>query len=104
MKALLFQLFFYFLLTLGPQLPPRNFGNPGISGFSMLEMNGEVYVIGGQGKGSGGGYNYAFIYQLSCSCGLCNWSTLHHQLKQLKRQYLVAIPVQNNFCTTVIIE
>ena len=72
MKALLFQLFFYFLLTLGPPLPlPGNFWNPGMHGFSMLEINGEVYSIGGLGKGSGGGYNYDFIYQLSCSCGLC---------------------------------
>ena len=42
MKALLFSFhFFSFLLTLGPPLPKA------IGGFSMLEMHGDTYVIGG---------------------------------------------------------
>ena len=42
MKALLFSfIFFSFLLTLGPPLPKA------IGGFSMLEMHGDTYVIGG---------------------------------------------------------
>ena len=44
MKALLFSfIFFSFLLTLGPPLPKA------IGGFSMLEMHGDTYVIGGDG-------------------------------------------------------
>jgi hypothetical protein len=74
------------LLTLGPPLPKA------IYGFSMLEMNGETYVIGGNGAG----YNSA-IYQLSCSSGICSWSTLNQQLK-VERTYPVAIVVQDNLC------
>ena len=87
MKALLFHLF-SFLLTLGPQLPKAMYG------LSMLEMNGETYVIGGQ---SSSGYESS-IYQLSCSSGLCSWTTLNQQLK-VGRRHLVAMPVQDNFCT-----
>jgi len=70
----------------GPPLPKA------IEGFSMLEMHGDTYVIGGYG----GGYNSA-IYQLSCSSGLCSWTTLNQQLK-VGRRYLVAIAVQDNLC------
>ena len=88
MKALLFSfIFFSFLLTLGPPLPKA------IGGFSMLEMHGDTYVIGGYS----GAYESS-IYQLSCSSGLCSWTTLNQQLK-VGRRWLVAMPVQDNFCT-----
>jgi hypothetical protein len=87
MKALLFHLFFSFLLTLGPPLPKA------IEGLSMLEMHGDTYVIGG----SSGAYESS-IYKLSCSSGLCSWTTLNQQLK-VGRSHLVAMPVQDNFCT-----
>ena len=88
MKVLLFQfIFFFFLLTLGPPLPKA------IRTFSMLEMNGDTYVFGGHG----GNYESS-IYQLSCSSGLCSWTTLNQQL-QVARSYPVAIAVQDNFCT-----
>jgi hypothetical protein len=87
MKALLFHFIFFFLLTLGPPLPKA------IRGFSMLEMNGDTYVIGGYS----GAYESS-IYQLSCSSGLCSWTTLNQQLK-VARRFLVAIAVQDNFCT-----
>ena len=87
MKALLFHLFFLFLLTLGPQLPKA------IREVSMLEMNGNTYVIGGWD-----GSTQSSIYKLSCSSGLCSWTTLNQQLK-VARNYLVAMPVQDNFCT-----
>ena len=60
----------------------------------MLEMNGETYVIGGS---SSSGYESS-IYKLSCSSGLCSWTTLNQQLK-VARQNTVAIAVQDNFCT-----
>ena len=88
MKALLFHLFF-FLLTLGPPLPKA------ITGFSMLEMDGDVYAFGGYASGEG--YQSA-IYQLSCSSGLCSWTTLNQQLT-VARTNPVAIPVQDHFCT-----
>jgi hypothetical protein len=60
----------------------------------MLEMNGDTYVIGGWH----GNALQSSIYQLSCSSGLCSWSTLNQQLK-VARESPVAIPVQDNFCT-----
>ena len=91
-----FHLFFFFLLTLGPPLPKAMYG------FSMLELKGDAYVIGG------GNYNahaptttdraVSTIYKLSCSSGLCCWTTLSQQLK-VARVNLVAMPVQDNFCT-----
>ena len=90
MKALLFSyhFFFHFLLTLGPPLPKA------IYAFSMLEMHGDTYVFGGDIS-----YWYnSSNYQLSCSSGLCSWTTLNQQLK-VARLYPVAIAVQDNFCT-----
>ena len=89
MKTLLFHLFFSFLLTLGPPLPKA------IHSFSMLEMNGDTYVIGGWDSSNA---IQSSIYQLSCSSGLCSWTTLNQQLK-VARSYPVAIAVQDNFCT-----
>ena len=43
----------------------------------MLEMNGDTYVIGGDN----GSHYQSSIYQLSCSSGLCSWTTLDQQLK-----------------------
>ena len=85
-KELLFH-FFFFLLTLGPPLPKA------LNGFSMLEMNGDTYVFGG----NSGAYESS-IYQLSCSSGICSWSTLNQQLK-VGRYYSVAIVVPDHFCT-----
>ena len=88
MKALLFSfIFFLFLLTLGPPLPKA------MNGFSMLEMHGDTYVIGGWD-----GSAQSSIYQLICSSGLCSWTTLNQQLK-VARRFTVAIAVQDNFCT-----
>ena len=87
MKAMPFHLFFLFLLTLGPPLPKA------IGGFSMLEMHGDTYVIGGYS----GAYESS-IYQLSCSSGLCSWTTLNQQLK-VARESPVAIPVQDSICS-----
>ena len=73
-------------MTLGPDLPKA------IYGFSMLEMNGDTYVFGGYS----GAYESS-IYQLSCSSGICSWTTLNQQLK-VGRASQVAIAVQDNFC------
>ena len=89
MKGLLFSLFFFFfLLTIGPPLPKV------IWGFPMLEINGDTYAIGGSRSG---GFSSS-IYQLSCSSGLCSWTTLNQQLK-VARNGPVAIVVQDHFCT-----
>ena len=66
-----------------------------IYGFSMLEMDGDVYAFGGYASGEG--YQSA-IYQLSCSSGLCSWTTLNQPTK-VGRDHQVAIPVQDHFCT-----
>merc|ERR1711971_775317 len=73
----------------GPPLPKA------IDAFSMLEKNGDTYVIGGS---SDGGVSQSSIYQLSCSSGICSWTTLNQQLK-VGRWSSVAIAVQDNFCT-----
>jgi len=71
----------------GPPLPKA------LDSFSMLEIHGDAYMFGGDD----GDYNSA-IYQLTCSSGICSWSTLNQELK-VARIDTIAIPVPNNFCT-----
>jgi hypothetical protein len=73
------------LITLGPPLPKRLYD------LSMLEIHGDAFVFGGCCT-----YNSA-IYQLTCSSGICSWSTLNQELK-LARESTVAIPVPDTFC------
>ena len=85
MKGHLFNI--YFLLTLGPPLPKA------LCCFSIVEIQGDAFLFGGRPSS---GYNSA-IYQLSCSSGICSWSTLNQELK-VGRRWTVAIPVPDNFC------
>ena len=64
----------------------------------MLEMHGDVYVIGGVEIPIPplSGFNWS-IYQLSCSSGTCSWSTLNQELK-VRRDNSVAIHVPDTFC------
>ena len=87
MKALLLRLVFSFLLILGPPLPK------GLFSLSVLEMHGDVYVIGGWANSGA----KSKIYRLSCLSGLCSWTTLKQKLK-VGRSASVAIPVQDHFC------
>ena len=89
MKGHLFNI--YFLLTLGPPLPKA------LLAFSMLEIHGDAYIFGGRYYSSGYNYNSA-IYQLTCSSGICSWSTLNQEMK-VARENTVAIRVPDNFCT-----
>ena len=76
------------LITLGPPLPKA------LRSLSMLEIHGDAFVFGGMDSG----YNYnSAIYQLTCSSGICSWSTLNQELK-VARAYTVAIPVPDTFC------
>jgi hypothetical protein len=88
MKGHLFNI--YFLLTLGLPLPKA------LRSFSIVEIQGDAFLFGGLIN------NYPYynsdIYQLTCSSGICSWSTLNQQLK-VTRSYPVAIPVPDNFCT-----
>ena len=59
----------------------------------MLEIHGDAYVFGGYG---GSGFNSA-IFQITCSSGICSWSTLNQALKK-GRDSIVAIRVPNSFC------
>ena len=86
LKGISLTLPFSFLLTLGPPLPKA------LSSFSMLEIHGDAYIFGG-----GSNYNSA-IYKLTCSSGICSWSTLNQELK-VARDRTVAIRVSDNFCT-----
>ena len=61
---------------------------------SMVEVNGDLYVIGGSNFVNGD----KLIYKLSCSNGNCTWTTLTQQLK-FAREGQVAILVNDSFCT-----
>ena len=91
----------YFLLTLGPPLPnhgPANNAWPNaLFGPSIVEIQGDAFLFGGRYFSNGWKYNSA-IYQLTCSSGTCSWSTNNQELK-VGRQYHVAIPVPDSFCT-----
>ena len=90
LKGISLTLPFSFLLTLGPPLPKALYG------FSMLEIHGDAFIFGGKIYQS---YPYnSAIYKLTCSSGICSWSTLNQKLK-VGRRYTVAIPVPDNFCT-----
>ena len=79
---------FSFLLTLGPPLPKT------LDLFSLVEIQGDAFLFGGYNPD---GYN-SVIYRLTCSSGICSWSTLNQELK-VARIDTIAIPVPNNFCT-----
>ena len=77
---------YFFLLTLGPPLPKV------LSSFSLVEIQGDAFIFGGYF----GSLNSA-IYKLTCSSGICSWSTLNQELK-VARYVTVAIPVPDTFC------
>ena len=80
----------YFLLTLGPPLPTALWGH------SMLEILGDPYIFGGGSAGLPVHLPTA-IYRLTCSSGICSWSTINQELK-VPRSRTVVIPVPDNFC------
>ena len=88
LKGISLTLPFSFLLTLGPPLPKA------LSSFSMLEIHGNAYIFGGDDEFD---YN-SVIYQLTCSSGICSWSTFNQELN-VARYNSVAIRVPDNFCT-----
>ena len=65
----------------------------------MLEIHGDAYIFGGSGGDyNDGSYHNSAIYKLTCSSGICSWSTLNQELK-VARGETVAIRVPDNFCT-----
>ena len=62
----------------------------------MLEIHGDAYVFGGIGSGL---ILNSAIYQITCSSGICGWSTLNQELK-VPRYSSVAIGVTGRFCPT----
>ena len=82
--------FFFFisvLLTLGPALPKE------LGYHSMLEIQGNVFVFGGSNNDG----EQSSIYQLTCSAGICGWSTLNQELKVARNRHII-IPVPDNLC------
>ena len=57
----------------------------------MVEIQGDAFLF------NGFPINKA-IYQLSCSSGLCSWSTLNQALK-VARYNTAVIPIPDTFCT-----
>ena len=60
----------------------------------MLAIQEDLFVFGG---GNGDGYFESTIFKLSCSSGICSWSTLNQALEE-ERRLAVAIPVPESFC------
>ena len=67
-----------------------------LGGHSMLEIQGDLFVFGGE--------DHIFmnlqseIYKMSCSTGVCSWTTINQELK-VARRWTVAISVPDYFCT-----
>ena len=60
-----------------------------------MEIQGDAFVFGGMYWLSGS-FNYnSAIYRLTCSSGICSWSTLNQELQV---GIAVAIPVPDYFC------
>ena len=74
-----------FWATLGPPLPQK------IGGHSMIEMNGDLIVLGGYSNSLDSRYQRA-IYKLICTSGSCAWTTMNQRLK-IPRQLFVVIPI-----------
>ena len=89
-KEHFFFIAFHFLLTLGPQLPV------GVYGHSLLGLQQDVFSFGGLSDYKSK-ISDLLIYRLSCSSGVCNWSTIKQELK-VGRRWTVAIPVPDVFC------
>ena len=92
MKSLHFYLIF---VKLGPPLPKT------LSGHTMLEMHGDVFVFGGWDVDCWDIKDcwQSAIHKLSCSSGICSWSTINAQLN-FARECTVVIPVPKSFCTS----
>ena len=64
---------------------------------SLLEMQGDVYLFGGRDADWDFSGSSSAIYKLSCSSGICSWSTINQALK-VGRYSTVVIPVPDTFC------
>ena len=79
-------------MSLGPALPKE------FSGAASVEVGDNFYIIGGNSNIDSSYLNE--IHQLSCSSGVCSWTTLTQKLN-LARSHLVAIPIDDDtFCAT----
>ena len=70
----------------------------GLSGFSMLEIQGDLYTFGGIENAFGNGGKTSSILKLSCYNRNCNWSQYLYWPWIVPRSHLVAIPVPDSFC------
>ena len=64
---------------------------------SMVNSNGDIYVIGGMDYVADHWQYEGAIQKLSCSYGKCQWTTIKQELK-LPQIEFVAIPVPDSFC------
>ena len=74
----------------GPNLPKKLYGH------AVIGLDNDMIVLGGN---SGFWYEKA-IYRLSCANADCTWTTMKQALK-VRRQYFVAIPMNNSQVTCV---
>ena len=64
---------------------------------SIVNSNGDIYVIGGMYFVDDHWKYEGAIHKLSCINGNCQWKTIKQELK-LPRIEFVAIPVPDSFC------
>ena len=63
-----------------------------LSGHSMLEIQGDLFVFGGSSS-----VIQSEIHKMSCSSAVCSWTTINQELK-VARNDLVAMSVPDYFC------
>ena len=76
-------------LISGPKMPKA------LSFFSAVELEGDLYTIGGwspEGK-----KHQKEIQKLSCSSHVCTWTTIAQHLR-VARSHTVAIPMMDSVC------
>ena len=67
----------------------------GLSGHSMLEIQGDLFVFGGWDENLN---EQLAVHKMSCSSEVCSWTTINQELK-VARELLVAMSVPDHFCT-----
>ena len=85
-----------YILKLGPPLPK------GLASHSIVELGENLYTVGGFFHDEIDEFTKFSesreMQKLTCVLGTCSWTTLTQQLK-VGRGQLVAIPINDNFCS-----
>ena len=75
----------------GPKLPKN------IKGASSVEINGNLYLIGGIESNQKGTTYSSCIYKISCYNNICNWEEMDQKL-DFGRHDFIAMAVSDTIC------